>query len=222
MLLGFLHWLTYNINDKELLIESQTITTTMPINKKDTTKDNKNASKKDNTSSNSTNSSVKVKKPKLSFMESLKVLLSNSYLCNVAIMVLSYGLTMEFTEIIWKASVKKAFPIKTDYLNFMGTYSTLVGISAFIMMFIGSNMVKTLGWRAGALMTPSMMGLLAAPFFLCIISGGLQGTHRMLLIAVYIGTIQNILSKATKYAIFDPTKEMTYIPLDYDSKTKGK
>jgi ATP/ADP translocase len=35
------------------------------------------------------------------------VLLKDKYLLNVAMMVVSYGLTMEFTEIIWKSTVKK-------------------------------------------------------------------------------------------------------------------
>jgi ATP:ADP antiporter, AAA family len=145
------------------------------------------------------------KKPKLSFIESLRVLGSDKYLRNIATMVLAYGLTMEFTEIIWKSSVKSLFPVKSDYLNFNGRYSTMIGICSFLMMFVGAKVVDVLGWRAGAMMTPVMMAVLALPFFASIIIGGTKSPET-LKIAVYVGLVQNVLSKATKYAIFDPTK----------------
>jgi ATP:ADP antiporter, AAA family len=91
-------------------------------------------------------------KPKLSFVESLRLLGSDRYLRNIATMVLSYGLSIEFTEIIWKATVKRAFPSKTAYLGFMGRYSLMVGTGSFIMTIIGSNVIKVFGWKAGALM----------------------------------------------------------------------
>ena len=73
-----------------------------------------------------------------------------------------------------------------------------------------------------------MIGVTGLAFFALNIFQGaispvvaLLGTTPLML-SVIVGAAQNILSKSSKYSLFDPCKEMAYIPLDKESKTKGK
>ena len=43
-----------------------------------------------------------------------------------------------------------------------------------------------------------------------------------LMAAVLVGAAQNVFSKSAKYSLFDPCKEMAYIPLDQETQLKGK
>jgi ATP:ADP antiporter, AAA family len=160
------------------------------------------------------------KKTKMSLPESARFLASSEYLRLVASLVLGYGLSINLTEIIWKSLVKKQYPNPLDYQRFMGNFSSAVGLTTCIVIFFGVHAIRLLGWKFGALATPCTMAALAVPFFACIVFG-LDSPSR-LKIAVLFGTIQSLLSKAAKYALFDPTTQMAYIPLDDESKVKGK
>jgi len=162
----------------------------------------------------------KPKKPKMSMGESIKFLASSQYLRLIASLVVGYGLSINFTEVMWKSLVKKKYPNPLDYQRFMGNFSSAVGLSTCIVILFGVHVIRILGWKVGAMATPGIMALLAAPFFACIFMG-LDSPTR-LHIAVVLGTIQSLLSKTSKYALFDPTTQMSYIPLDQDSKVKGK
>ena len=116
--------------------------------------------------------------------------------------------------------MKRQYPDPLDYQRFMGNFSSVVGASTCIVIFLGVHAIRILGWKMGALATPMVMATLALPYFSSILVG-LDSPNR-LRVAVIFGTIQSLLSKTVKYSLFDPTTQMAYIPLDEESKVKGK
>jgi ATP:ADP antiporter, AAA family len=170
----------------------------------------------------------KKKKSKMTMAESAKFLMSSSYIRNLAMLVISYGMCINIVEVSWKAKLKAAFPNPNEYSAFMGNFSSATGAVTLIMMILGRSIFARFGWRVAALVTPTMLGatglsffaLNMFPAFFAPLTSTLGTTPLML--AVLVGAAQNILSKSAKYSLFDPCKEMAYIPLDQESKTKGK
>lgn len=167
-------------------------------------------------------STTKPKKQKPTMADSLKFLASSEYLVLMTVLVVGYGLMYNFLEVSWKSLVKEQYPDKLDYQRFMGNFSSLVGTTTFLVIFLGSNIIKVLGWRIGALATPSIMAMIAIPFFACTVFFGIQNNPPVLHAAVMVGSVMILLSRAFKYGLFDPTTQMAYIPLDEESKVKGK
>ena len=127
-----------------------------------------------------------------------------------------------------EVKLKLAFPNPTDYSAFMGAFSSATGVSTLFMMLFGRFVFKKWGWGTAAMITPSVLLLTGIAFFALCLAGNTfapalaaMGTTPLML-AVLVGAAQNIISKAAKYSLFDPCKEMAYIPLDAEQKTKGK
>ncbi|GFH57937.1 hypothetical protein CTEN210_14413 [Chaetoceros tenuissimus] len=168
------------------------------------------------------------KKVKMSLKESAKFLMDSPYIRDLALLVISYGMCINIVEVSWKAKLKAAFPNPNEYSMFMGNFSSATGTVTLGMMLLGRTIFEKFGWRKAALVTPTMIGVTGAAFFalqlfapaFVPIAAALGTTPLML--SVLVGAAQNILSKSSKYSLFDPCKEMAYIPLDQDSKTKGK
>lgn len=165
-------------------------------------------------------------KTKLSFLESIKLLLSSKYIGHIVLLVLCYGLVINILEGPWKARVKELYPNTIDYLNFMGKFNIWMGVSCVTFMIIGSNILRRFSWIISALITPFMLVCTGIIFFIFVIFAQditfLGDWFNPIYFAVIIGAVQNILSKSTKYSLFDSTKEMAYIPLSLELRTKGK
>lgn len=106
----------------------------------------------------------------------------------------------------------------------MGDFSTATGIMTFTMMLLSQFIFNKYGWGVAAKITPTVLLLTGVGFFSLILFGAplapalAQFGMTPLLAAVYVGAMQNIFSKSAKYSLFDPCKEMAYIPLDEDTK----
>lgn len=171
----------------------------------------------------------KKEKPKLGIVESFVYLAKSPYILCLAILVIAYGISINIVEVTWKSQLKLQYPNANDYSAFMGYFSTMTGaVTVLMMLFVGGNVIRRFGWSKAAQVTPIVLLITGVIFFALVIFrdnlGGMiaaLGTSPLML-AVVIGTIQNIMSKSSKYSLFDPTKEMAYIPLDQEQKTKGK
>lgn len=172
--------------------------------------------------------SAKKKKAKLSLGESFKYIVSNPYLGLIAVLVLSYGIAINLVEGVWKGQIKIAFPDKNDYNAFMGQFTTWTGIITILLMVVGNNILRRLSWVKAAVLTPIMILFTSVIFYFVVWQGSthdpltpFMGTT-VVMVAVIVGQIQNVLSKGTKYSLFDSTKQMAYIPLDPEAKVKGQ
>ncbi len=175
----------------------------------------------------------KKEKPKLSIGESFKYLFTSRYLGFVALLVLGYGMSINLVEVTWKSQLKLLYTVdgtfrENDYSSFMGNFSTFTGIATIALILLCKGIVRRFGWFTGAILTPIILLITGVLFYIFVIFRDqldwltiAMGVTPVFM-AVMIGATQNILSKGTKYSLFDPTKEMSYIPLDQELKVKGK
>jgi AAA family ATP:ADP antiporter len=165
---------------------------------------------------------------KLSFSESVKLIMSSKYIGYIVIMIVCYGLVINILEGPWKAKIRELYPTTIEYITFMGKFNIWMGVSSVFFMLIGSNTLRNFSWLTSALITPSIIGITGTVFFTFVVfpeyfAASLQSVaFNPIYAAVIVGAAQNILSKSTKYSLFDSTKEMTYIPLSRELRTKGK
>eukprot|EP00873_Tetraselmis_striata_P014600 jgi/Tetstr1/434864/TSEL_002578.t1 len=170
----------------------------------------------------------KKKKANLSLGESVAFLAKSEYIRCLAALVVSYGISINLVEVTWKAKIKAQYPNPNDYSAFMGNFSSCTGAVTFCLMLFGRWLFRRFGWRAAALFTPSVLLITGLIFFSLVLCSGpltpmLAGLGLTpLYAAVLVGAAQNIFSKGSKYAMFDPCKEMAYIPLDLETQLKGK
>lgn len=165
----------------------------------------------------------------LGVLESSKLILRSKYLGLICILMISYSVAVILIEGLWFAKARELYPSTEGFASYQGEVLFWTGISALTFAFLGSSVIRRLGWFFGAIITPVITMIAGGLFFiLTVMQDNLDaflvgvGHASTLSFIVFFGFIQNVFSKGAKYSLFDATKEMSYIPLDIEIKTKGQ
>lgn len=171
----------------------------------------------------------KSNKKRLSLRDCIRYIAKSKYLICLAMIVLGYNIAINFTDILWKEQLKKHFSDPNELLAHMNKVTIGIGCVATLAGILFSVMVRRFGWTFVAFLTPAVMIVMAAGFFsFFFFESYLTGftltlfNTTPLIMTVYLGSVQNCLSKAGKYSVFDASKELAFLALDPESRLRGK
>lgn len=167
---------------------------------------------------------------KMSLRKNFATLLQSKYLLFIACIVVAYNLAINLIEIVWKNQMKELYPDPATYNSYMGEVLTMTGAIALITsLFFTGNILRRFSWTQAALIPPVITLATGGLFFafayfsnLPLWNSGFLFGLSPLFLSVTFGSLQNCLARASKYTLFDATKELAFIPLDKDLKLKGK
>lgn len=171
---------------------------------------------------NSKNKKLLNQKTKLSILDSIKLIMSSRYILNICIMVICYSFAVNILEGPWKNSIKIIYPQMKGYAGFMGKFNVFLGFASIFFVFLGNFIFQFLSWSYAIFFSPVLIGISGLLFFIFISFGPDLELVNYVFIAAIMGSIQNIISKSSKYTIFDASKEMAYLPLSAELRSKGK
>lgn len=167
---------------------------------------------------------------KLSMRDSFAYLVRSPYLLCLAIIVVGYNIVINLVEVVWKHQVRDLYPSAHDYTFYMNGVMAIIGVLATLTALVGTgNFIRRFGWTFTALITPVALLFTSILFFyfffckegMCAVLPMLTGISTPALV-VFLGSMQNCVSRGAKYTVFDATKELAFIPLSSECKLKGK
>ncbi len=164
----------------------------------------------------------------LSIKESLKYIFSSKYLWLIMMIVFSYGIAINLIESSWKYQLKQVYTTQNSYSAFMGKFTMYFGFFSILTMLYGAYILHKFKWVINALLTPLGAGITGIIFFISIIYQEFFAqlltplNVSILKVSIIIGSLQLIFFKSFNYTFDVATREMAYMPLDRELRTKGK
>ena len=174
-------------------------------------------------------------KKKGNLAQSFGIIRESPKISNLAILVMSYGISHRLFEFAWKASLRALYPTAQAYQTVLAEVAIATGWATITFMILGKFVFQYLGWGAAASATPVAMLTTGGVFFaLSLVAGsaaasGATGSllfgldpASLAFIGVAAGAITQVFARSSKFSLFDPAKEMVYIEMSKEEKSKGK
>jgi AAA family ATP:ADP antiporter len=167
---------------------------------------------------------------KMGLRKNFAYLAKSKYLICIAVIVVMYNVSINLVEVVWKDQVKQLYPNPSEFNAYMGKVLTWIGVLATVTsIFISGAIIRKTSWTTSALISPLILLVTGIGFFFFFFFkdssfaafATLFGTTPLVL-CVFFGALQNCLARASKYTLFDATKELAFIPLSKECKQKGK
>lgn len=181
-----------------------------------------------NPSENAVPAQFKAPKIKMSMRANFAYLARSKYLICIAVIVLTYNIAINLVEVVWKNQMKELYPNPSEYNTYMGEVMIAMALIASVTgLFTTTNLIQRYSWTACAMIPLCIVAITGVGFFSFVLlqqwgMATMIAGSTPLFLSVTLGSIQNCLSRAAKYTLFDATKEIAFIPLSNESKLKGK
>ena len=168
-------------------------------------------------------------KKKGNLAQSFSIIKESPKISNLAILVMSYGISHRLFEFAWKASLRALYPTAQAYQTVLADVAIATGWATITFMILGKFVFQYLGWGAAASATPVAMLTTGGVFFgLSLAAGAANMTvfgmdpATLAFVGVAAGAVTQVFARSSKFSLFDPAKEMVYIEMSKEEKSKGK
>lgn len=166
-------------------------------------------------------------KIKISFKDSLKYIVTSKPILLITSLILCYNISLNLIEGVWKKATEVFFAGNANQIHyFMGNINFYESLLCMATALLSVYILRICKWKTSTLFTPIVIIVVGGLFFLFMFFRDsaflIAAKIPALTIAVYSGAIYYIFAKSMKHTMFDSTKEMAYIPLPDELKTKGK
>jgi AAA family ATP:ADP antiporter len=168
-------------------------------------------------------------KSKLTFKDNIACVFKSTPLLCLAVLVVAFGVTTNLLEVVWKENIKKLYPLAPQYNAFINQLTSLIGGLAVCMAWCSKWLFKNLSWTRVALLVPCTLFTTSLFFFASLLlpegvvanAASSLGISSLYLV-VMLGSIHYVLAMTAKYTLFDTTKEIAFLSIDFDERIRAK